>query len=303
MREGWGCARQHPSPQLLSGNGQQADWGRHRVAALAQRITVKLQERGGQELGWGQGAPAEWVPSLWDAPGCVPPTQDRRKIWGSALSCIYLQENPANLFTNECAAAEVPIIRADRTPMRSTRDRWLSRGRAWPGGRVQVPLCHQESRTLCKNPAQVGAKLDASRWPCLLGAGPVPSLPAGWRGGRGGDRPSPGCWHSREPGSALLPLAEHADLSLSQHFAPDGCSKGLGGAAADGQPDPFLPPHSPPSLLLPSTHPAPMNIYLYLPVCSESLDTIRTLKSARGGCPVRGAPVAPGRQMRVKGRA
>lgn len=56
VREGWGCARQHPSPQLLAGNGQQADWGRHRVAALTQRITVKLQERGGQELGWGQGA-------------------------------------------------------------------------------------------------------------------------------------------------------------------------------------------------------------------------------------------------------
>lgn len=179
-------------------------------------------------------APAEPVPSLWDAPGCVPPTQDGRKTRGSALSC---------------KARRIPLA--------------LFAG-CWP-------------------------RAIAPRW---LGGG-----------GRGGDRPSPGCWHSREPGSALLPLAEHADLSLSQHFAPAGCSKGLGGAAADGQPDLFLPPRSSPSPPLPSTHPAPMNIYLYLPVCSESLDTIRTLKSARGGCPVRGAPVAPGRQMRVKGRA
>lgn len=180
VREGWGCARQHPSPQLLSGNGQQADWGRHRVACVgtAHHCQTPGERRAGIGMGTGSSAPrapAEPVPSLWDAPGCVPPTQDGRKTRGSALSC---------------KARRIPLA------------------------------------------------LFAACWPRAI----APHWLGG--GGRGGDRPSPGCWHSREPGSALLPLAEHADLSLSQHFAPAGCSKGLGGAAADGQPDPFPPPHA-----------------------------------------------------------
>lgn len=178
-------------------------------------------------------------------------------------------------------------------------------GAGMAGGRVQVPLCHRESRTLCKNPAQVGAKLDASRWPCLLGAGPVPSLPAGWGGvavvvtdppQAAGTRESPAALSFPWLSTLTFPFPS---ISLLPAAARGG---GQGGAAADGQPDLFPPPSlsSQPS---PPQHSSGTYEYLYLPVCSESLDTIRTLKSARGGCPVRGAPVAPGRQMRVKGRA
>lgn len=259
-------------------------------------------------MGTGSSAPraaAEPGPSLWDAPGCVPPTQDGRETRGSALSCIYLHENPANLFTNQCAAAEVPVIRADSTPTRSTRDRWLSLGRAWPGGGCRSP-CVTGNHARCAKTLHRSAQSSAHPaglvcWvlaPChrspLVGGGVavvVTDPPQA-----AGTRESPAALSFPWLSTLTFPFPS---ISLLPAAARGG---GQGGAAADGQPDPFPPPslYSQPS---PPQHSSGTYEYLYLPVCSESLDTIRTLKSARGGCPVRGAPVAPGRQMRVKGRA
>lgn len=123
-------ACQHQSPQLLSRNGHQADWGRHSISMSAQFVIIKLQQQGEQPGQQGTGgecgtlhpcstAGAQALGSTRLSPH--PSTAERR----GTQSHVCARASGKFLLKNQCVAAEIPIICAQT---HSTWDRCLSPG-------------------------------------------------------------------------------------------------------------------------------------------------------------------------------